>query len=96
MARDGQHIGKLVTKSENVVPWSTIAAWVRGITRMLSSVWSSVMITTMLGASASTWGTVAALRSGATSLPQAASVARAATTAATATTREGRRTARGP
>ena len=49
MARDGQHSGKVATELVKVVPGAPIRALVRFITRIDSSVWSSVMIRTTLG-----------------------------------------------
>jgi len=51
VARDGQHNGNVTNAFENVVPWSARRRCTWGITRIDSSVWSSVRITTMFGGS---------------------------------------------
>ena len=84
VARDGQHSENDTMLSVKVRPSSPIRACTRGSTRIDSSVWSSVMITTMLGCPAS--GVVPS-----SSRVTTTTMAAAATAAAAATTRAVRR-----
>ena len=49
VAREGQQSEKLTKLFRNVAPWSPISELTLSITRIDSSVWSSVSITTMFG-----------------------------------------------